>query len=308
MLIDYVVVAFRSSSDLPACLDSILADAPGGSRTIVVDNASPDDSAEVAGAHPIGAEIVRSDRNLGFGGGCNLGVSRSSAEAVFLLNPDARLTAGVSSGMIAALQEDPRVGIVAPRVVDPSGQSRAASAGASPSLASSIGHFLLVGRIPILRRLFPPFYLSEPLIPSQPDWVSGAAMLVRRSAFDEIGGFDERIFMYMEDVDICERLWRAGWRVRYEPAFIVEHRIGGSQSTEQPARWYRAFHAYLLQTRGPLSARLSSMVAGLGLGIRALAYVRTRPANATRMRRAAITAFRLALLPSQPVAPEKTPS
>jgi len=295
MRIDYVIVAYRSAGDLAGCLDSIAADAPAGSGIVVVDNASPDESAEVAARHPTSPRVVRSLRNLGFGGGCNLGASSSDADAIFFINPDARLVTGTSATLIEALDANPGIGVTAPRVVDPTGESRAASAGSEPGLRSTIGHYMLIGRLPLLGRVFRPLHLARPDRPASPDWVSGAAMLVRRDAFLEVGGFDERIFMYMEDVDLCRRLRSSGWTVDYRPGAVVEHRIGGSQSTDQPARWFNSYFDYLRRRHGSADARAASLVAGFGLGMRAIAYRAARPANAARVGRAARAAFRVAL-------------
>jgi N-acetylglucosaminyl-diphospho-decaprenol L-rhamnosyltransferase len=287
----FVIVAYRSAGELTGCLDSIQADAPG-SEVVVVDNASPDDSASVAGAHPARPRVVASPRNRGFGGGCNLGASGSDADALFFLNPDARLVPGATAKLVAALAEDPRVVVVGARVVDPTGESRAASAGAEPSLRSNLGHFLALARLPRIGRFFPPVYLADALSSSHPDWVSGAAMLVRREAFEAVHGFDERIHMYMEDVDLCRRLREAGGHVAYEPAAVVEHVMGHSQSTDQPLRWYTAYHLYIAEHNGSLHARLASLVAAVGLGLRAVAYRGRRPVNSTRMARSARAAFR----------------
>jgi GT2 family glycosyltransferase len=297
MRLEFVVVAYRSSGELAGCLDSIASDAPAGSTVVVVDNASPDDSAVVAGSHPLQPRIVASAKNLGFGGGCNLGAQGSAAEALFFLNPDARLKPGATALLVAAMEADASLGVVAPRVIDPTGESRAASAGAEPSLRSSIGHFLALGRVPGVRPLFRPVYLADGRVRSRPDWVSGAAMLVRKTAYDAVGGFDERIFMYMEDVDLCRRLRAEGWAVGYEPEAVVEHVMGHSQSADQPIRWYRAYHTYIAAHRGSLRARAASLVASVGLGLRAVAYRRARPVNSTRMARSARAALRCAICP-----------
>ena len=295
MRVQFVVVAYRSGGEIAGCLDSIAADASPGSTVVVVDNASPDDSAAIALSHASRPRIVVSPVNLGFGGGCNLGAADSKAEALFFLNPDARLKPGTTAILTAALQRDATLAVVAPRVLDPTGESRASSAGAEPSLRSTIGHFLGLGRIPGLRRLFPPVYLADGYAATRPDWVSGAAMLVRTSAFGQVGGFDGRIFMYMEDVDLCRRLREQGWAIGYEPNAVVEHVMGHSQSADQPVRWYSAYHAYLAEHRGARRARAASLAAALGMGLRAAAYRGRRPVNATRMARSARTALRLAV-------------
>lgn len=295
MRVQFVVVVYRSGAEIAGCLDSIAADAPAGSTVVVVDNASPDDSAAIARSHASRPQIVASPVNLGFGGGCNLGAAESNAEALFFLNPDSRLKPGATAILVAALQKDATLAIVAPRVIDPTGESRAASAGAEPSLRSTIGHFLGLGRVPGLRRFFRPVYLADGLAGTHPDWVSGAAMLVRTSAYRQVGGFDRRIFMYMEDVDLCRRLREKGWAIGYEPNAVVEHVMGHSQSADQPVRWYSGYHAYVAEHRGALRARAASLAAALGMGVRALAYRGRRPVNSTRMARSARTALHLAV-------------
>ena len=116
-------------------------------------------------------------------------------------------------------------------------------------------------------------------------------MMVRRAAYQAVGGFDERWFMYMEDVDLCRRLRSAGWTVGYRPDAVVEHAIGGSQSEGQPRRWYLAFDRYLRLTRGAVEARLCALVVATGLGLRWVAYRTSRPANARRVRAGARAAF-----------------
>jgi N-acetylglucosaminyl-diphospho-decaprenol L-rhamnosyltransferase len=300
MRLEFVVVVYRSGGEIAGCLDSIAADAPAGSALVVVDNGSPDDSAAVAGSHALRPRIVSSGENLGFGGGCNLGAEGSTTEALFLLNPDARLRPGATSILVAALERDATLAAVAPRVIDPTGESRAASAGAEPSLRSTVGHFLMLGRIPGIRRVFRPVYLADGRFRTRPDWVSGAAMLVRKSAFDAVGGFDERIFMYMEDVDLCRRLREKGWAIGYEPDAVVEHVMGHSQSADQPIRWYTAYHLYLAEHRGALRARTASLAAALGLGLRAVAYRGRRPVNSARMARSARAALHLAVSSPDP--------
>jgi N-acetylglucosaminyl-diphospho-decaprenol L-rhamnosyltransferase len=300
MELQFVVVAYRSSGEIAGCLDSIAADAPPGSAVVVVDNASPDDSAGVARSHALRPRIVSSSDNIGFGGGCNLGAAGSKADALFFLNPDARLKPGATAIVTAALEKDATLAIAAPRVIDPTGESRAASAGAEPSLRSTVGHFLGLGRIAGLRRFFRPVYLADGRAATRPDWVSGAAMLVRRSAYDQVGGFDGRIFMYMEDVDLCRRLRENGWAIGYEPAAVVEHVMGHSQSADQPQRWYSAYHAYIAEHRGALRARAASLAAALGLGLRAVAYRGRRPVNSTRTARSARAALRLAVFSRVP--------
>lgn len=295
MSLAYVIVAYRSESDLRGCLDALEADRPDDAAIIVVDNASPDGSADLARRHPSRPELVASARNLGFGGGCNLGVASTSADTVFLVNPDARVLPGATLQLLQALADDPGLGVVAPRIVDPAGEYRSTAGGAEPTLRSLIGHYLLLGRVPGVRRFFRPFHLADADAGDHVDWVSGGAMMLRRVAYDAVGGFDETWFMYMEDVDLCRRVREGGWTVGYVPDAVVEHAIGGSQAEGQPRRWYVAFDRYLRLNRGAIHARLGGVIVAAGLGMRWVAYRKARPANARRVREGARTALRLAI-------------
>jgi len=302
----YVVVAYRSERHLDGCLDAIASDRPEGSQIVVVDNASPDRSNVIALHHASKPRIVRSTTNDGFGAGCNLGAKDTTADFLFFVNPDARLQLGATSVLLARLRNDPGISALGPRVDGPGGHSGVASAGFEPSIRSALGHFLLLARLPALARVFPPLQLP-PLARAGPvDWVSGAALLIRASDFRSVGGFDESMFLYMEDVDLCRRLRDAGRVIWYEPTAKVEHDLGGSQGEEQPARWYRAFHAYVTKRRGNGYARLVSLIAALGLGARAFVGATGNKAKARRLRRAALTAAGEALRPGSRETPEST--
>lgn len=300
MRIDYVIVAYRSERHLAGCLDAIAADRPAGAGIIVVDNASPDDAARVATDHSTHPTVLAQTANEGFGAGCNAGAAMSTADAIFFVNPDARIRPGASSLLAECLARQPSAAVAGPRVLDPRGEVTAAAGGAEPSLRSALGHFFWLSRFPVVGRSFPPLHLRHADRPAEPDWITGAAMMVRRAAFEVVGGFDERFFLYMEDVDLCRRLRAAGWRVLYEPDAQVEHDIGGSQSDGQPARWFRAFDGYVRAHRGRMEARLVAVVATVGFLGRAILQSRARARNARRMLAAAREAARAVLFPRGP--------
>ena len=281
----YVIVAYRSEALLPACLHAIDEDRQGRDRPIVVvDNASPDRSMDVARAHPSRPMVVSAVRNGGYGVGCNLGSRAVATDAVFFVNPDARIPPGVTDALLAELA-DPVVAAVAPSSVDPSSM-HAEAAGHEPTLRSAVGHFLLLNRIPGVSRWFPAlqFPVGQMHAPVDADWVGGAALLVRRSAFDEVDGFDESIFLYMEDVDLCRRLREQGWRIRFVPGQTVEHEMGGSQGERQLDRWYAGFDAYLRRTQGRGAAWCAAVAAAIGMAGRSAAY-RLLPGRARQARR-----------------------
>ena len=240
-----VVVNYNAGPALVACVASVLAQDPPP-ELVVVDNASADGSIEaLRQAHP-GVRIVSSGGNLGYARAANLGIAATDAPVVAVLNPDTVLGAGVARALTARFAADAKLGAAGPRVQNPDG-SVYPSARQIPSLIDAVGHGLLffVWRDnPFTRRYRETG--ADPARPRDVDWVSGAAIWLRRAALDDIGGWDERYFMYVEDVDLCWRLCRAGWKVAYEPAGTVEHLLGVS-TAGRPYRMIAEHHRSLLR-------------------------------------------------------------
>jgi N-acetylglucosaminyl-diphospho-decaprenol L-rhamnosyltransferase len=291
-LIDAVVVAYRSAATLRGCVEPLAA--LPGVRVTVVDNASPDDS--VATIADLGIDIVRAPRNGGFAYGCNLGVARGSAPYLLFLNPDARIDAPSLEALAAVLEGDAGVGLVGPRILDDDG-SLAYSLRRFPRLRSTFAKALF------LHRLWPLASWTDELIrdpaayesAEEAEWVSGACMLVRRDAYEAIGGFDEGMFLYCEDTDLCLRIWQSGLSVRFEPAALVRH-VGGASSgageTQPIAARSRVYYAR--KHRGRAYARMEALGVALDEAMHVLAAVR-RPAN----RRGHMAALRAVVTPAR---------
>jgi N-acetylglucosaminyl-diphospho-decaprenol L-rhamnosyltransferase len=254
--VDAVVVSYRSAATLRECVKSLLA-IPGVGVT-VVDNASPDDT--LATIEDLDAEMIRSPRNGGFSYGCNLGAARGDAPFVLFLNPDARMAAGALDALVEALTTDPEAGLAGPRLLE--GGELAWSQRRFPRLRSTFAQALF------LHRLLPRASWTDELIrdpaayqrPGTPEWISGACMLVRREAFEVIGGFDERFFLYCEDADLCLRLRNAGYEVRFEPAAKVDHVGGGSSGTgETRAIGARSRVRYAYKHDGKVVGRIGAL-------------------------------------------------
>jgi N-acetylglucosaminyl-diphospho-decaprenol L-rhamnosyltransferase len=222
-----VLVTYESAEDLPACIASLPeAAAPHELEILVVDNASSDDSAGIG--RSLGAKVIENQRNLGYSRAANRGAAATAAPWLLVANPDTLLAPGSLARLVATASSDARIACIGPRLQNLDG-SDYPTGRRFPSLLTGGLHALL-GSVwpdnPATRR----YHLTD-LDRSQPagvDWVSGACMLLRRSAFDEVGGFDGSYFMYFEDMDLCLRLARAGWKVVLEPRAIVEHLVGGS--------------------------------------------------------------------------------
>ena len=239
-----VIVSYNVSDLLVKCIASLRAD--GVQQIVVVDNASRDRSAEAARQAGPGVEVVALDENIGFGAGANAGVARTSTPYVAILNPDLEVEPGTSKTLVDVLDQTPDIGIVAPRIETPDGRLYP-SARTFPDMVDAAGHAFLhfVWRSNPFSRRYKMLDWDH-TTPRDVDWVAGTHMLVRRTAWDEVGGFDESFFMYLEDVDLCWRMKQRGWRTRYEPAARVVHAIG--RSTDQtPYRMIAAHHRSLLR-------------------------------------------------------------
>jgi N-acetylglucosaminyl-diphospho-decaprenol L-rhamnosyltransferase len=260
-----VVVSYNVRELLLECIASLKAD--GIEHIVVVDNASADGSAEAA--RSAGVEVVALDENVGFGSGANRGVARTSTPYVIVCNPDLEFGPGTNKALAEVLDLEPEVGIVAPRIETPDGRLYP-SARTFPDMVDAAGHAFLhfVWRDNPFSRRYKMLDWDHDTA-CDVDWVAGTYFVARRTAWDQVGGFDEGFFMYLEDVDLCWRMKEAGWRTRYDPAALVVHAIG--RSTDQtPYRMIAAHHRSLLRyagktMHGPRRALLPVVAAALGI-------------------------------------------
>ncbi|GAA3588408.1 glycosyltransferase [Klugiella xanthotipulae] len=219
-VVSVVLVNFRGTDDTLDAIRNLQAiDWPQDRlEIVVVENASGDDSEQRLRTEVSGINLIVSKKNLGFAGGCNLGVAKSSGEYVALLNNDARPDSQWIRAAVDRFERSSKIGAVASRVLDWEGEK-----------VDFIGAALTWYGMG-----YKPF--TGESIPSTPDTVkdvlfgTGSAMFVRRSVYDQLGGFDERYFMFFEDVDLGWRLNLAGYRYVYEPASLAYHKHHASMS------------------------------------------------------------------------------
>jgi N-acetylglucosaminyl-diphospho-decaprenol L-rhamnosyltransferase len=228
--------------------------------------------------------VIRLSRNLGYGAAANRGVAATSSKYVLVLNPDTVVEPGMVKTLVAALERDPELGLVGPRLDNHDG-TLYPSAREFPKLGDAIGHAFLVDVAPNNR--FTRRYRMldwDHREPRRVDWVSGACFLARRAALDAVGGFDEAYFMYLEDVDLCWRLGRAGWRAGYEPTAGIMH-VQGVSTARAPYRMLLAHHRSMLRfwwrSTTP-SHRLLAPVVAAGVAVRAASEVARRALEARR--------------------------
>jgi N-acetylglucosaminyl-diphospho-decaprenol L-rhamnosyltransferase len=262
-----VTVSYHSEAALNALIHSLAASERGPVQTVVVDNAR-----ESLDLPPLqGLDVVAAPTNLGYGGGVNLGVARlpRAVEWVLITNPDVTVDESAIDALLDIAREQTDAGAVGPRILESNGETYP-SARELPSLRTGIGHALLANLWlgnPWTRR-----YRGENRLTTgkwrETGWLSGSCLLVRRAAFEAIGGFDESFFMYFEDVDLGRRLAAAGWRNLYAPGAVVTHT--GAHSTSGHASSMRREHhrsAYLYLSRKYAAPYLWPLRMGLKLAL-----------------------------------------
>ncbi len=249
------VVSWNTRELLLGCLRALEQPVAAGVAEVwVVDNGSTDGSAEAAERTFAWVKLLRPERNLGFGSAVNLVAESSESEWIAPANADTAPQPGAIERMLATASSDDRVGCVAPRLVLDDGSTQH-SVHAFPSFRVTATEALGLPRIvPGLGNALclPGYWQSD--MAREIDWAHGALLLIRRDAFDAIGGFDRSQWMYAEDLDLCWRLRARGWLIRYEPDAHVGHRHAAA--TEQAfgpavlARQYVATYRWIRNRRG----------------------------------------------------------
>ena len=217
MDLSIIIVNYKERGFLRQCLKGIERAVPKVSyEVIVVDNNSNDESAEMVEEFFPAVRLLRHTINVGLAKGNNAGARLATGRYLLFLNCDIAVFKGTLEALVRYLDEHPTVGIVAPKLLNPD-RSVQISCYNFPSLLVPILRRSPLGRFswaqPILRRYLMLDYDHDTTQPI--DWALGAALMVRRRAFDQIGGMDERYFLYLEDVDLCRQMWMRGWEVVY---------------------------------------------------------------------------------------------
>lgn len=262
-----VFINYNSARLLERALSSLRGTEPTlDIETLVVDNGSRDRAELVDVCSRQGAKLLRLGRNAGYGTAFNRGYRHASGRYVAVANPDLVFSTPAATGLVQFLDEHPEAGAVSPQLRYPDGTPQP-SARRLPRL-----RYILAGRRSPLARIFPryaparDFLYADVHLAAGPVWVEaviGTLVAFRRSALDQVSGFDEGFFMYAEDMDICRRLGRSGWRVYLDPRLTVVHFYGGVRRRFQQFGDYQRLKAlmryFTLSRRWP--ARLALRVA-----------------------------------------------
>ncbi len=263
-----IIVAYRCRDDLARCLESVRTGAASlSAEVIVVENASGDGTAEMVRERFPEVHLIANRENRGFAAACNQGLAVASGRHVLFLNPDTRPAEGSLPTLVETLDRHPDVGACGPQLRGTDGAIQP-SVRTDPTLAALLHQFT---PLRLLRLLAPAYrrYKRRDMdfrSPADVDTVMGAALCVPRRVLDEVGPMDERYFVYHEEADLCLRIRRAGYRVRFEPAARVVH-VGGVSAGHAAANvlYLRSLYRFLYKHHGRLKGGL--MVAALRAGL-----------------------------------------
>jgi hypothetical protein len=286
--VSVLIVNYRSYEALDVCLATLHAQLGADDEIVVIDHAS--DAARLArirAAHPrLRAEGLTG--NPGFAAGINRAARHARGDALLFVNPDVVFDQPIVGGMARHLAASPDVGVVGPRLLNADGSVQP-SARAFPGVTTLVG-----GRTTWLTRRFPGNWFSRRNLigrsatePTDADWISGACLLTHRALFEQLGGLDERFFLYWEDADYCRRVATAGWRVAHLPGLVARH-AGGASSRHDLSAAMRVFHQsafrYYWKHAGWFG-RLAAPVVAAGLWLRGEARARAERRAAARWSR-----------------------
>jgi len=279
-----VIVHYRTPLETVRSARAV-AETAAEAEIVVVDNASGDDIAQRLAGEVPRARLLRETENRGYGAACNRGARESSSSFLLFLNSDAFVQPGALTALCAAVDADPSAAVVGPRLEYLDGRLQT-SIQRLPSpwkiFCESSGLAALSGGRSFLRGHTKT--RENHGRPQAVEALMGAAILVRRSAFEEVGGFDEDFFLYAEETDLMARLRRKGYCILYEPRAVVVHTGGASSGDDLFGHLHVSLRRYVRKLHGPAAAQFAGAALALGAAARYGAALLT-PGEAGRRRR-----------------------
>lgn len=263
--VSVVVVTWNAREHVERCLDSVR-----GRDVVVVDNGSTDGTVELVRERFPEARVVEQG-NVGMGGGNNAGMRVAEGRYFFLLNSDAWVEADALDRLIAFADDHPNAAVIGPKLQNPNGTLQRSVRG-EPTLWRLSTEYFFIRKLAPRTNLLNPLYVGGFAhdAPREVDWLSGAALLVRRDAADAVGLFDEDFFMFSEEVDWQTRFRRAGWTVWFCPDAVVTHIGGASHGGRMYVENLRGQLRFLAKHQGMRRAERARRVLLLALRLRAL--------------------------------------
>ena len=271
------IVNWNSGSDLVTCVDALRLHTAASWELLVVDNGSTDDSLERLQGSGGGGRVIKTGENVGYAGGVNRALAEIRTPFALFVNPDAFVHEGCVDALLRRAQAEPRAASVGSGLRNSDGSLQPAAR----NFPSPLTHLVEAFRLYIVLRHLPLLGTRYLLLSKQDrvqrvDWIVGACMLLRLEAVHEVGPFDDRYFMYSEELDWCLRANRKGWEIWFEPDAVATHRLGGSsrqnelplmvESYRSMYRFYTAYYSHWtisavrLITRAAMAARALSLL------------------------------------------------
>jgi GT2 family glycosyltransferase len=299
MGLSVIIVSWNAASVLPGCVDSLLENPPDRLYEILaVDNASTDGSADLLRSYKSPVRLFDMDTNLGFAGACNEGYRRSTGRYVLFLNSDIEVGSGDLENLCRFMDEHPDAGAAGGLLIGRDGSpQKGFNVRRFPTMVSTAFEILMVDKMfprnPVTRRQRMLDFSHREI--AQVDQPAGACLLVRRSAFEEVGCFDERFCpAWFEDVDLCLRLKRGGFGIYFVPSARFVHQGGHSltrlQYQEFLSYFYSNLKRYFAKHHGRLDSFLLRALIAAGMLERILASAFVAPKKGL-MRKEALAAY-----------------
>lgn len=265
-----VILNWNGAKHLAQFLPSVLTSSWPNLEIVVGDNASTDNSVEMLERDFPSVSIIQNSDNFGFTGGYNRVLAKVDADYFILLNSDVEVHPGWIAPVINLMESDDKIAVAAPKIKSFAQRDHFEHAGAAGGFIDSLGYPFCRGRI---------FYEIEEDKGQYEEsgeifWASGASMFIKKKYWDEAGGFDERFFAHMEEIDLCWRLKNRGYKVMYCAQSEVYHLGGGTLNTENPFKTYLNFRNNLLLLKKNLPYWKSVKVIGIRLWLDFVALAR----------------------------------
>jgi len=236
-----IVVSYNTEKLLEACLSSVenalkLSNLSSISEIILVDNASVDNSVKMVVKKFPKVQVIKNLKNKGFGAANNKGILRAKGEYILLLNSDTVVNPDALTESLSIIKNDQDIGVLGCKLYNRD-YSIQQSCGYFPSLYRVFFWMLFIDDLPIIKKVVKPYHITDKTFylrndNTEVDWVTGAYFLARKNAILQAGLFDPKVFMYVEEIDLCYRMKQHGWKVVFTPKISISHKKGGSAKTK----------------------------------------------------------------------------
>lgn len=272
MDVSVCIVSWNTKDLLSNCIKTIKEKTFGVSyEIIIVDNASADGSSEMVRERFLDCKLIESRRNLGFAKGNNLAVKGASGKYILYLNPDTEVVTNAIGGIFSFLENNNDYGAAGCKLTDPNGNIQYTCAAAFPTPFNTLCSLLLLDKVFPRSRFFTSRELSywNHEDSRSIECLSGACLMVRRDIVEKLGGFDENVFMYSEDLDLCYRILKAGWNIYYLATEVIIHNEGASTKVRSNKNFSSLMqkesnYYFLKKNFGLIKAVEFRLIAGVG--------------------------------------------